>query len=148
MEWKFVRQPSNLTAKTGDPAVLSCRPPFSKPPAIVSWFKDGNILRKRPHYFIDDTGDLVFHRLQETDKGVYFCRASNPHLLRFVASQKIFLELLVPPSVTVTPQMDTVPVGSGALFQCQVRGKPSPYITWYKQSHPINAEGRIFMGYV
>ncbi|KAK1792159.1 hypothetical protein P4O66_001764 [Electrophorus voltai] len=94
MDWMFVLQPTNKTVRKGDAVTLSCRPPDSRPPAQVSWFRNNRLLRPRPHFTMETTGDLLFHRVQETDRGYYFCRASNSYLRRAVASRKIFLEVL------------------------------------------------------
>ncbi|XP_026881345.2 hemicentin-2 [Electrophorus electricus] len=146
MDWMFVLQPTNKTVRKGDAVTLSCRPPDSRPPAQVSWFRNNRLLRPRPHFTMETTGDLLFHRVQETDRGYYFCRASNSYLRRAVASRKIFLEVLAPPSVTIRPMAVTSAVGGEVLLQCLVSGHPVPSIEWSKQGHSARTGGRIIMG--
>lgn len=62
MDWTFVRQPVNKTVRKGDLVTLYCRPPHSRPPAKVSWFKNNQLLRARSHISTQPTGDLLFHR--------------------------------------------------------------------------------------
>lgn len=62
MDWTFVQQPSNLTVKKGDNVTVTCRPPSSRPPAQVSWFKNNQLLTPTAHVTVLPSGDLFFHR--------------------------------------------------------------------------------------
>ncbi|KAL7839800.1 hypothetical protein SRHO_G00264580 [Serrasalmus rhombeus] len=146
MDWTFVLQPVNKTVRKGDSVTLSCRPPHSRPPAQVAWFKNNRLLRPRPHFSVEPTGDLLFHRVLETDQGYYFCRASNPYLQRAVTSRRIFLEVLAPPSVTIWPLVVTSTVGAEVLIQCQVSGHPVPSIEWTKQGRSLRTGGKVTIG--
>ncbi|XP_017546472.2 contactin-2 [Pygocentrus nattereri] len=146
MDWTFVLQPVNKTVRKGDSVTLSCRPPHSRPPAQVAWFKNNRLLRPRPHFSVEPTGDLLFHRVLETDQGYYFCRASNPYLQRAVTSRRIFLEVLAPPSVTIWPLVVTSTVGAEVLIQCQVSGHPVPSIEWTKQGRSLRTGGKATIG--
>ncbi|XP_043096276.1 Down syndrome cell adhesion molecule-like protein 1 homolog [Puntigrus tetrazona] len=146
MDWIFVLEPANLTVRKGESATLSCRPPHSRPQAQVSWFKNNRLLQRGPYYTFDPTGDLVFHSVQETDSGLYFCRAFNSHLKRALSSKKIFLDVLEPPSVTIWPMMVTSPVGAEVAIHCQVLGHPAPFIKWSKQGRSVLTGGKIIKG--
>ncbi|XP_052447962.1 titin-like [Carassius gibelio] len=146
MDWSFVLEPANLTARKGEAATLSCRPPHSRPQAQVSWFKNNRLLRTGLHYTFDYNGDLVFHSVQETDSGLYFCTASNSHLKRAITSKTIFLDVLEPPSVTIWPTVVTSPVGAKVTIDCQVLGHPAPFIRWSKQGRSVQTGGKIIMG--
>nr|XP_015222284.1 PREDICTED: uncharacterized protein LOC107079839 [Lepisosteus oculatus] len=147
MDWRFGQQPANVSARQGDSATLICRPPRSNPPATVTWFKNNRILNKMPHFVLLDTGDLLFKRVKETDRGIYFCRASNSYLFRAISSVKAYLNVLVPPNVTVSPAMTMVPLGSAVSFHCQASGNPSPSIVWYKQGQTVKTGGKITVGF-
>lgn len=114
--------------------------------------------------------------VQESDSGSYFCRASNVHLQRFLASRRAILTVQgvaaqwthgatscagimfesffnppplltqVPPSVSVWPQMLTVPIGARVLLECEVSGQPLPSISWMKRGHSKHTGGRIAVG--
>ncbi|XP_028831759.1 hemicentin-2 isoform X2 [Denticeps clupeoides] len=146
MKWTFITQPSNQTVRSWDGALLSCRPPYSKPPARVVWFKNGQILHPSPHFTIEPNGDLLFQRVQESDRGAYFCRATNDYLLKDLTSKKAYLDVLAPPSVSIWPIVLTAPVGAEVVIQCQVSGHPAPLIVWSKQGHSVHTGGKITLG--
>ncbi|KAG7481546.1 hypothetical protein MATL_G00068150 [Megalops atlanticus] len=143
MEWVFVQQPNNVTATQEESVTLACRPPRSRPPAQVSWFKNNRLLTPMPHLTLQLNGDLLFHSIQDTDRGIYFCRASNAHLFRAVSSRKVYLNVLAPPFVEVWPVLATVPLGSAVWFQCQVSGHPPPSIKWSKQGQSVITGGKV-----
>ncbi|XP_026994292.2 hemicentin-1-like [Tachysurus fulvidraco] len=146
MDWTFVLQPVNKTVKKGDSVTLYCRPPHSRPPALVSWFRNNQLLQSSSHISIQPTGDLLFHSVQETDRGSYFCRASNSFLQRSITSRNIFLEVLAPPSVTIWPLAVISAVGAEVVIQCQVLGHPVPSIEWSKHGQSVRTGGKITKG--
>ncbi|XP_066569159.1 roundabout homolog 3 isoform X2 [Amia ocellicauda] len=146
MGWGFGQQPTNVTARRGSSITLTCRPPHSRPPASITWFKNNRVLNKMPHFMFQESGDLFFQRVQETDRGIYFCRASNPYVFRAVSSVKVHLNVLVPPNITISPETMTATLGSRVFFQCQASGSPSPSIVWYKQGQTIKTGGKITVG--
>ncbi|XP_048849286.1 hemicentin-2-like [Brienomyrus brachyistius] len=146
MEWSFMQQPVNTTAQAGNSVTLTCRPPRSRPPARVTWFKNGRPLTHKPHFSQLPSGDLLFHRLQEADRGSYFCRASNSLLPRAVSSRKAYLNVQASPSVTLWPKLVTTVLGSRVTLHCQVSGYPLPRITWSKQGRSVQTGGRVTLG--
>ncbi|XP_064793705.1 proteoglycan 4-like isoform X2 [Oncorhynchus masou masou] len=146
MEWNFVLQPTNQTVRMGDSVTLVCRPPYSRPPATVSWFKNNRLLTPKTHFTVGPNGDLIFHSAHDTDRGVYFCRASNIHLYRSVTSRTARLTVLAPPSVRLWPPVVMVPVGAQVVFHCQVWGHPLPSIVWSKQGRSMQTGGKISVG--
>ncbi|KAK3539051.1 hypothetical protein QTP86_023497, partial [Hemibagrus guttatus] len=147
MDWTFVLQPVNKTVRKGDSVTLHCRPPHSRPPAQVSWFRNNQLVQSKSHISVEATGDLLFHSVQETDRGLYFCRASNSFLQRSITSRKIFLEVLAPPSVTIWPLAVISAVGAEVVIQCQVSGHPDPSIEWSKSGQSVRTGGKITKGY-
>ncbi|XP_041642845.1 uncharacterized protein LOC121509488 [Cheilinus undulatus] len=146
MDWSFIKQPTNLTVKRGENVTVTCRPPYSRPTAQVSWFKNNKLYTPSNHVSMLPTGDLFFHRVQEYDSGSYFCRASNILLQRFLTSRRAALTVLAPPSVKVWPQVLTVPMGARVVLGCQVSGHPLPSISWMKRGHSKVTGGRISSG--
>ncbi|XP_068994405.1 uncharacterized protein [Embiotoca jacksoni] len=146
MDWSFVQQPTNLTVKSGENVTVICRPPYSRPAAQVSWFKNNQLLALTAHVTVQPSGDLFFRSVQVNDSGSYFCRASNIHLQRFLTSRRATLIVLAPPSVKLRPQVLTVPVGARVVLECQVSGHPLPSISWVKRSHSKQTGGKITLG--
>nr|XP_023648028.1 uncharacterized protein LOC111833710 isoform X2 [Paramormyrops kingsleyae] len=146
MEWSFMQQPVNTTAQAGDSVTLICKPPRSRPPARITWFKNARPLTQKPHFSQLPSGDLLFHRLQEADRGSYFCRASNSLLPRAVSSRKAYLNVQAPPSVMLWPKLVTAVLGSRVTLHCQVSGYPLPRITWSKQGRSVQTGGRVTLG--
>ncbi|KAK7934331.1 hypothetical protein WMY93_005227 [Mugilogobius chulae] len=147
MDWNFVEQPVNMTVKKGDNVTVNCRPPDSRPPAHVSWFKNNRPLTTSADLYVLPSGDLYFHRVNEDDSGSYFCRASNIHLQRFITSRRASITVLGdPPSVSLWPQVHTVPLGARVVLQCQATGSPLPSISWFKNGHSKQTGGRVLKG--
>ncbi|XP_019127342.2 uncharacterized protein LOC109141459 [Larimichthys crocea] len=146
MDWSFVQQPTNLTVRREENVTLACRPPYSRPAAQVSWFKNNKLLTPTAHVTVLPSGDLFLHSVQEYDSGSYFCRASNIHLQRFLTSRRATLTVLAPPSVKLWPQMLTVSVGARVVLECQVSGYPLPSISWVKRGHSKQTGGKIALG--
>lgn len=113
--------------------------------------------------------------VRESDSGSYFCRASNVHLQRFLASRRATLTVLgmtshwtcrmalplylhanlffllvpaAPPSVKIWPLVLTVPVGARVVLECRVSGHPSPSISWLKRGHSKHTGGKTAVGSV
>ncbi|KAK6312963.1 hypothetical protein J4Q44_G00163100 [Coregonus suidteri] len=146
MGWTFVQQPTNQAVRMGESVTLICRPPYSRPPTTVSWFKNNRLLTPKTHFTVKPSGDLIFHSVYDTDSGVYFCRASNVHLYRSVTSRTARLTIMASPSVRLWPPVVTVPVGAQVVFQCQVWGQPLPSIVWSKQGRSMQTGGKITVG--
>ncbi|XP_040928392.1 hemicentin-2 isoform X2 [Betta splendens] len=146
MDWRFIQQPTDLTVKRGDSARVACRPPYSRPAAQVSWFKDNQLLPRTPGVTVLPGGDLFFHSVQENDSGSYFCRASNIPLQRFLSSRRATLTVLAPPSVTLWPLLVTVPVGAQVELECRVSGHPLPSISWIKRGQSKQTGGKVTTG--
>lgn len=154
MDWSFIQHPTNLTVRRGENVTLTCRPPLSRPAALVSWFKNNHPFAPTDHATLLHNGDLFFHRhffclflelkkktsrflvtfiqkilcvttsacsAQESDSGNYFCRASNLHLQRFLASRR----------ATLTVQ------GAAARWTCHKMPLPVLASGWFFFLNPL-----------
>ncbi|XP_061880475.1 hemicentin-1 isoform X1 [Entelurus aequoreus] len=146
MDWNFIQQPTNVTAKKGDNITISCRPPYSRPAASVSWFKNNHLLRPRDHVNVLPGGDLLILSIQEEDSGSYFCRAANVHIQRFVTSRRATVTVHAAPSVRLWPHALTVPLEGRVSLYCQVSGEPPPSISFVKRGHSKQTGARMVLG--
>lgn len=85
MDVQFEQNPSSVEALVGEGVTLVCRPPASIPPALVTWYKDVEVVpvrletKYRLHYVDARNGiwDLRFQNVLSSDDGEYYCVAYN-----------------------------------------------------------------------
>ncbi|MGH0118939.1 UNVERIFIED_CONTAM: hypothetical protein FKN15_054933, partial [Acipenser sinensis] len=137
--------PADLTIATGKEAVLKCIV-HGFPRPSVQWFRNNRPLENTTHLALEEGGQLlVFKNVSLEDEGLYYCEARNAD--EAVTSPSAYLLPAVSPEVTVSPQLNTVLLGSGASFQCHTSGQPSPSIHWYRRGQAVVAGGRITLGF-
>ncbi|XP_066295686.1 hemicentin-1-like [Branchiostoma lanceolatum] len=111
---------------------------IGSPAPSIKWYReghDGKALALSRHQLLTVTGDLIFLRVTEDDKGTYVCNASSD--AGFITTT-IFIEILVPPRIHESPFNSTVTVGGTAKFRCKAHGQPKPEISWtYRPAMPI-----------
>ncbi|XP_061788679.1 uncharacterized protein [Nerophis lumbriciformis] len=134
MDWIFIQQPTNVTAKKGDNITISCRPPYSRPAASVSWFKNNHLLRPTDHVNVLPGGDLLILSVQEEDSGSYFCRAANVHIQRFVTSRRATVTVHVSPIIVTYAGQVTCKVGASAVLPCVAVGVPPIWYNWTRDA--------------
>ncbi|XP_040215726.1 hemicentin-1 isoform X1 [Rana temporaria] len=107
------------------------------PPAVINWYKNGQMLLESTNYIILDEGQIMkIKNAQVSDTGEYECVATN------VAGQdkKTFLvNVYVPPSIQ-GPQVEynNGIIENSVTLHCNAYGIPPPTITWLKDGNPIN----------
>ncbi|XP_066295757.1 roundabout homolog 1-like [Branchiostoma lanceolatum] len=139
----FQQHPSSLTAIELTPVTLTCRPPSSHPPAVVTWYHDNRLITEDTRVVVMTTGDLRFMYVMEDDEGEYFCSAQNTIIGRSVVSNRAQLTVTVPPMFTVHPADTSATLYDTAQLTCRAQGSSAPAITWYKDSAQIAAGPRI-----
>lgn len=77
MDWVFIQNPTNMTVKKGENVTVPCRPPYSRPVAEVSWFKNNRPLPSTAATTVLPSGDLFFLRCVS---GVYRHAVSCRHV--------------------------------------------------------------------
>ncbi|KAM6965399.1 protogenin A [Aplochiton taeniatus] len=142
---QITQGPQNITVALATKASMSCTV-RGFPVPMVQWFKEDRLLTNSSGLSLHNNGQLLVWSVQESDDGVYFCRASSSHLHRSVTSRRISLTVLAPPSVRLWPQVMTVTVGAQVRLQCQVWGNPLPTIRWFKQGRSMQTGGKITVG--
>lgn len=62
MDWSFIQQPTNQTVRKGQNVTVTCRPPYSRPVAQVSWFRNNQLLTMTTRVTALPSGDLFLHQ--------------------------------------------------------------------------------------
>ena len=149
-----LQPPASILAVLGETTTIPCGPPTSIPPATVQWTKDHRLLFG--DRFVINGNNLSVIDTQLSDRGVYYCTATNPLTLTSVTSQgtnitvrgELVLFILFPfllssavgPLFIQLPSNITAPVTGSANFICQASGDPAPSIAWYRNQTLITGD--------
>ena len=85
-------------------------------------------------------GDLRVANITEEDNDVYTCIATN--FVGPMETREARLAVIVPVSVSVSPNNATVSPGVDVKITCSSRGTPRPIVEWYKDNSFMRSEGR------
>ncbi|XP_022107057.1 protein sidekick-1-like [Acanthaster planci] len=146
MDWFFTESPSNVEVVEDSAATLICRPPVSKPPANITWYKNNVPFVPSQGAAVLDVGDLYFSAVSKEDEGDYFCVATNDYIPQSVTSPAATLTVRVAASIVVPPENKEVILGEDLTLTCEARGDPTPSIIWKKDAAVISAGGRRTVG--
>ncbi|CAK6433530.1 unnamed protein product [Pipistrellus nathusii] len=127
---------TNVTAALHSPLTLLCEA-TGIPPPRVRWFRGEEPLRPgEDTYLLAGGWMLKVTRIQERDRGLYSCLASNE---AGEARRTFSVEVLVPPSIENEDleEMVKVPEGQTANLTCNATGHPQPRVTWFKDGRPL-----------
>ncbi|XP_040264776.1 hemicentin-1 isoform X1 [Bufo bufo] len=109
------------------------------PLPLISWVKEGIVLRPGKHLFIVPGGRILqIHQTKLADAGEYICVATN----QAGKTKKTFsLNVYVPPTI-VSGNRDSSPqinigISTSTLLKCIPDGIPTPVINWYKNGQLI-----------
>jgi len=82
-----LQPPASILAVLGETTTIPCGPPTSIPPATVQWTKDHRLLFG--NRFVVDGTNLSVVDTQLSDRGMYYCTATNPLTMTSVTSQGV-----------------------------------------------------------
>ncbi|KAM9765371.1 immunoglobulin superfamily DCC subclass member 3 [Menidia menidia] len=133
--------PENLTLTVHQTAILECVA-TGYPRPIVSWSRlDGRPIGVEGIQVLG-TGNLMISDVGVQHSGVYVCAANKPGTrVRRTAQGRLVVQ--VPAEFVQPPQSIARPVGTTAIFTCQVRGEPEPQLTWLKNGQVLEAGGHV-----
>ncbi|XP_012862831.2 hemicentin-2 [Echinops telfairi] len=127
---------TNVSGMAGQSLTLDCDAKGFPAPEI-EWLKDGQLIPEAgSHHLPDGARSLHFPRVQESDAGLYSCRAQN----QAGTAQKDFeLLVLIPPSVRgAGPTHEVLGLAGGQVeLECRTSGVPVPQVEWTKDGQPI-----------
>ncbi|KAF3424157.1 hypothetical protein E2986_06106 [Frieseomelitta varia] len=121
--------PSNQYPILGEDFAIQCKV-RARPSPSVDWLYNGELIKTNDHYIIE-TYALKIKNVQESDDGIYTCRA---YVLTTgeLKERPIRVEVHIRPTVEELSSPVDVIEGEDASIQCKAHGKPPPKFTWVK----------------
>ncbi|XP_061908758.1 basement membrane-specific heparan sulfate proteoglycan core protein [Entelurus aequoreus] len=101
----------------------------------VEWLKEGGALP--PNHHVKD-GVLRIENLEQSNEGVYICRASSVYGQAQDAA-RLTIQALPKVMINVRTSVQTVMIGNSVEFECQAVGDPEPSVQWSKVGGPLPA---------
>ncbi|XP_017763554.1 PREDICTED: fasciclin-2 isoform X2 [Eufriesea mexicana] len=102
----------------------------ARPSPSVDWLYNGELIKTNDHYIIE-TFALKIKNVQESDDGIYTCRASV-QATGELQERDIHVEVHIRPTVEEPTSPIDVIEGEDASIKCKAHGKPPPKYTWVK----------------
>uniref|UniRef100_A0A8C2WMQ1 Heparan sulfate proteoglycan 2 n=1 Tax=Cyclopterus lumpus TaxID=8103 RepID=A0A8C2WMQ1_CYCLU len=94
----------------------------------VEWLKEGGALP--PNHHVKD-GVLRIENLEQSNEGVYICRASSVYG-QAQDTARLTIQALPKVMINVRTSVQTVMIGNSVEFECQAVGDPEPTVKWSK----------------
>ncbi|XP_074661525.1 neogenin-like [Tubulanus polymorphus] len=136
----FIMKPKDQTVLDGNDAMLYCgangRDRQGHKPTIT-WLKDGvtiDMSHLDTRYTIRGTGSLKIEAVKMADAGSYMCRATN---LEESVDASAILSVHMKPVFSKKPKSRTARINEDILFECEVKGFPTPTVIWMKNGDQI-----------
>ena len=125
----FTTQPKGVSVEVGHTAKFDCGASGDPMPSI-SWKKRDSPMPVGRAYISKGSDGLTIEKVEITDEGEYICIAKN-QAGDVEASAK--LEVFEQPHFLVRPTEVSVEKGGTAVFNCKVKGHPSPALFWTRE---------------
>ncbi|KAJ8390133.1 hypothetical protein AAFF_G00110070 [Aldrovandia affinis] len=94
----------------------------------IEWLKEGGLMPANHH--IKD-GVLRIENLEQSNEGIYICRATGVHG-QAQDTAKLTIQALPKVMINVRTSVQTVMIGNSVEFECQAIGDPQPTVRWSK----------------
>ncbi|XP_070400895.1 basement membrane-specific heparan sulfate proteoglycan core protein isoform X2 [Nothobranchius furzeri] len=94
----------------------------------IEWLKEGGALP--PNHHIKE-GVLRIENLEQSNEGVYICRASSVYG-QAQDTARLTIQALPKVMINVRTSVQTVMIGNSVEFECQAVGDPEPTVKWSK----------------
>ncbi|CAK9816691.1 Fas2 [Anthophora plagiata] len=132
--------PLNQYPILGEDFAIQCKVQ-ARPSPSVDWLYNGELIKTNDHYIID-TYALKIKNVQESDDGIYTCRASVLTTGE-LKERAIRVEVHIRPTVEEFTKPIDIIEGKDASIQCKAHGKPPPKITWVKDHQNLSNTDRF-----
>ncbi|XP_065559909.1 nephrin-like [Artemia franciscana] len=125
---------------------ITCQAAGSKPPAVITWWKNGEMLRRTKEMIYDDgnvtTSQLTFIPTISDDGKALQCHAENTALTDSSLKDSWIIDVLYAPDLIATLGRSLDPndikEGDDVYFECHVKAKPEPFrLGWKKDGVPL-----------
>ncbi|XP_030382113.1 fasciclin-2 isoform X2 [Scaptodrosophila lebanonensis] len=131
----WTNAPENQYPILGEDYVVKCEVKADPNPTI-DWLRNGDPIRTGEKYVVQTHG-LLIRDVQETDDGIYTCRAAVIETGELL-ERTIRVEVYIRPLITVLPTALEAIEGKPFAANCTAIGKPVPEISWIKDSDQTN----------
>ncbi|CAL1675768.1 unnamed protein product [Lasius platythorax] len=121
--------PPNQYPILGDDFSIMCKV-RARPSPSVDWLYNGELIKTNDRYIIT-TYSLDIKNVQESDDGIYTCRASV-QTTGELQERPIRVEVHIRPSIEELSSPIDIIEGENANIECKATGKPPPTFTWIK----------------
>uniref|UniRef100_A0A8C1TMK7 Contactin-5 n=1 Tax=Cyprinus carpio TaxID=7962 RepID=A0A8C1TMK7_CYPCA len=118
---------------SGEQLRWECRA-TGKPRPTYRWLRNGEPLNSQSRVEMVN-GELIIHRLQQTDSGMYQCIAENKYGAIYSSAE---LKILASaPMFSTNPVRLIATVGKDVSLECRPRASPKPRISWRKSDRRV-----------
>ncbi|XP_017136363.1 fasciclin-2 isoform X2 [Drosophila miranda] len=131
----WTNAPENQYPTLGQDYVVMCEVKADPNPTI-DWLRNGDPIRTGDKYVVQTHG-LLIHDVQETDEGIYTCRAAvidTGELLERTIRVEVFIQPVI---VHLPPTLEAIE-GKPFAANCTATGKPVPEISWIRDATQLN----------
>lgn len=142
----WIRQPYDVSVKTGNKLVLHCEAD-GYPLPNVKWRRTNgfSVAQSSPvtesHWKMIDIGTLTTSSVKKDDEGFYTCEVGNG--VGENLSKTVRVEVQVPPKVTVESIQKMVKNGEDSVLVCNITGDKPLNIHWTKDGNKPEDNQRI-----
>ncbi|XP_011496103.1 PREDICTED: titin-like [Ceratosolen solmsi marchali] len=145
---QFIQKLQPLICESNKPAKFSCKV-IGNPIPKIAWYKNEKELHANEKYLISEvetTAVLEIKDIIKEDVGRYTCTASN---LVGVATSTVNLIILDKEEEGIAAHFSNpikpvvVEENKPAIFQCTVKGNPTPELKWYRDETEIKPKRGI-----
>ncbi|XP_068154477.1 fasciclin-2 isoform X2 [Drosophila tropicalis] len=131
----WTNAPENQYPILGEDYVVKCEVKADPNPTI-DWLRNGDPIRTGDKYVVQTHG-LLIRDVQETDDGIYTCRAAVIETGELL-ERTIRVEVYISPVITHLPTTLEAVEGKPFAANCTATGKPVPEISWIKDAAQQN----------
>uniref|UniRef100_A0A671LVV0 Contactin-5 n=1 Tax=Sinocyclocheilus anshuiensis TaxID=1608454 RepID=A0A671LVV0_9TELE len=126
---------------SGEQLHWECRA-TGKPRPTYRWLRNGEPLNSQSRVEMVN-GELIIHRLQQADSGMYQCIAENKYGAIYSSAE---LKILASaPMFSTNPVRLIATVGKDVSLECRPRASPKPRISWRKNDRRVQPSRRIML---